>query len=310
MCVLVTYGSKRGGTKGIAQVLSASLHDAGVEVLLVPAQQVRSLAGFDAVVVGGALYANRWHHAARRFVARHELALRRVPVWFFSSGPLDDSAFRTVIPPVYQLEVLMERVGGQGHVTFGGRLSPDARGFPASAMAKKHPGDWRHPEQIGAWGLEIAAALPSARPRPAITQPGHALAHVTWHGLAGWGLCAGVMALLLATASVKTALVLHALAAPLIFALVARHYFRRRGAREPWPVALAFTATVALLDYLVVATLVVHSFVMFGSLLGVWLPLALIFIVTWATGEVVARIPPNRRSNAARASAVGGALSR
>jgi hypothetical protein len=230
------------------------------------------------------------------------VALRRVPVWFFSSGPLDDSAARTAIPPVYQLEVLMERVGAQGHVTFGGRLSPDARGFPASAMAKQHAGDWRQPEQIRAWGLEIAAALPSARPRPAITQPAHALAHVVWHGLAGWALCAGVMGLLLATASVKTSLILHAFAAPLIFALVVRHYFRRRGAREPLAVALAFTAIVALLDYLVVATLVVRSFVMFGSLLGVWLPLALIFIVTWATGEVLARIPPSRRGKAPRPS--------
>jgi menaquinone-dependent protoporphyrinogen oxidase len=30
----------------------------------------------------------------------------------------------------------MERVGTRGHIILGGRLSPDAKGFPASAMAK------------------------------------------------------------------------------------------------------------------------------------------------------------------------------
>jgi len=60
-------------------------------------------------------------------VARREKALRGVRVWFVSSGPLDDSAGREVIPPTRQVEILMERVGAQKHFTFGGRLAPDAR---------------------------------------------------------------------------------------------------------------------------------------------------------------------------------------
>jgi len=68
---------------------------------------------------------------------RQERQLRRVPVWFFSSGPLDDCAERGTIPPTREVRALMDRVGAQGHVTFGGQLAPDARGFPASAMAKR-----------------------------------------------------------------------------------------------------------------------------------------------------------------------------
>jgi len=41
---------------------------------------------YDAVVVAGALYMNRWHRHARRFVRGHTPALRGRPVWLVSSG--------------------------------------------------------------------------------------------------------------------------------------------------------------------------------------------------------------------------------
>ena len=164
MRILITWGSKRGGTEGIARMIGEALQQQGHRVDVLPPEKAARATGFDAVVVGGALYANRWHRAARRFVTRREKDLRSVPVWFFSSGPLDDSADRQIIPPTRQVEILMERVGAQGHVTFGGRLLPDARGFPASAMAKKRAGDWRRPDTIRSWANEIARALPTARP--------------------------------------------------------------------------------------------------------------------------------------------------
>jgi hypothetical protein len=39
-------------------------------------------------------------------------------VWFFSSGPLDDSAERQEIPPMESVRKLMARVGARGHCTF------------------------------------------------------------------------------------------------------------------------------------------------------------------------------------------------
>ncbi len=99
--------------------------------------------GFDAVIVAGALYANRWHHDARRFVRRNRAALGKLPVWLVSSGPLDDTAAHRDIEPTAQVRKLAARIGARGHVTFGGCLSPDAKGFPASALAKTKSGDWR-----------------------------------------------------------------------------------------------------------------------------------------------------------------------
>lgn len=162
MRVLVAYGSRMGGTAGIAETVGRTIAGAGLEVAVRPAADVRELAGYDAVVVGGALYAGRWHRHARRFVKRHAAALRAVPVWLFSSGPLDASAATGEIPPVAQVRELLRLVGARGHVTFGGRLPADAKGFPASAMARTRAGDWRDPARIEAWAARVAGQLSAA----------------------------------------------------------------------------------------------------------------------------------------------------
>ena len=92
MKVLVTYGSERGGTADIAARIAASLRDVGHDVALLAAGDVRDVRPFDAVVLGGTLYALRWHAEARRFVLRHAKALREREVFFFSSGPRGDSS--------------------------------------------------------------------------------------------------------------------------------------------------------------------------------------------------------------------------
>lgn len=159
MKILVAYGSKRQGTAGIADVLGVELVDRGVQADVVDAGEAGSVDGYDAVVVGGALYAMRWNRDARRFVKRFTPQLRARPVFFFSSGPLDDSAAEKEIPPTRQVQRLMQRVGAREHRTFGGRLLPDAEGFPASAMAKDHAGDWRDPELERQWADHLVEEL-------------------------------------------------------------------------------------------------------------------------------------------------------
>lgn len=169
MAVLVAYGSKRGGTEGLAKMLADDLRAEAVSVEVAPANQVRSTRGYDAVVVGGALYVARWHGHARRLVKRNAQDLRQKPTYLFSSGPLDGSATERDISPVKGVLALMDLVGARGHVTFGGRLAPDAKGFPASAMAKKSAGDWRDQDQVRAWAHKLALELgprPPAAPGP------------------------------------------------------------------------------------------------------------------------------------------------
>ena len=164
MSVLVAYGSKRGGTEGLANMVADDLRAEGLAVDVRPARRAGRIADYDTVIVGGALYAAHWHRDARRFVKRNTDDLRHRRVYLFSSGPLDGSASEKDIPPVKGVAALMERVGAREHVTFGGRLTPDAKGFPAGAMARNHAGDWRDPTQVEAWTHHLAAEIRSPVP--------------------------------------------------------------------------------------------------------------------------------------------------
>jgi hypothetical protein len=81
----------------------------------------------------------------------------------------------------------------------------------------------------------------------------------------------------MAVTSLENALIAHAIAAPIIAAGVSLVYFRKFNFTKPLQTAAIFTAFVIAMDLFVVALLINHSFEMFTSLLGTWIPFALIF---------------------------------
>lgn len=103
------------------------------------------------------------------------------------------------------------------------------------------------------------------------------------HGVAIWALCGGVMESARAAIGQDNALVVHAVAAPIIAAAVSASYVRRFGYTRPAPTAAVFTVIPMLLDATVIAPFAEHSYAMFTSALGTWIPLALIFVSTYAT---------------------------
>jgi menaquinone-dependent protoporphyrinogen oxidase len=173
MRVLVAHGSMRGGTEGLAQLVGEALREAGHQVDVRRAREVRDVRPWDAVIVGGGLYAFRWVWEARRFVTLNADELRTRPVWFFSSGALDAENASKDLPPTRQVQRLMAEVGARGHVTFGGRLSKDAKGFIARALVRRGMvGDFRDPVRVRAWAAEVARALETAPvPVPTPTSP-------------------------------------------------------------------------------------------------------------------------------------------
>jgi menaquinone-dependent protoporphyrinogen oxidase len=161
--VLVAYGSANGSTGEIAETVARVLREEGLTAEARPARSVTNLNPYDAVVVGGALYAGRWHRDARRFVRRYreELAVR--PVWFFSSGPLDDTASRRDLPPVPGVGKAMTRLDVREHVTFGGRLIEGAAGRMARMLLREgRGGDFRDLAATETWAVRVAGELRAA----------------------------------------------------------------------------------------------------------------------------------------------------
>ncbi len=108
---------------------------------------------------------------------------------------------------------------------------------------------------------------------------------------AAWTACALTMAASTTLVSTDSALVIHALFTLVWFALAAGLY--RRGHRWPGPNAIALTnlATVVVLD-VAVAGLVHRSLEMFDSVMGTWLPYALVFAGSWAAARAVLPAEP------------------
>jgi len=107
--------------------------------------------------------------------------------------------------------------------------------------------------------------------------------------LVGWALCGVTIAVGRAVTSLRNALIVHAIAAPVIFAAAAFVYFREFHDTTPLQTAIIYVSLVIALDLAVVATLIEKSYAMFASILGTWIPFALIFAATYLVGMYVRR---------------------
>jgi len=172
MNVLIAVASKYGATRDIADEIAGVLQQKGIDTDTQACDAVVDVDGFDAVIVGSAVYAGRWRPEAMTFVSDHAAQLESIPVWLFSSGPLGD-------PPKPQedpsdLDDLTALVNVRGHAVFAGSLDKANLSLGEKAIVKlvKAPyGDFRPWETIRAWADHIAEVLSSrsmSMPVPAL----------------------------------------------------------------------------------------------------------------------------------------------
>ena len=104
----------------------------------------------------------------------------------------------------------------------------------------------------------------------------------------GWLLCFAVMGIGMKISTIDKTLIVHAIAAPLIFAGLSFIYFTFFNFTTPLETAIIFVVFVILMDFFVVALLINKSLEMFKSLIGTWIPFILIFMATYLTGLYIA----------------------
>src|SRR5579859_7811393 len=88
MTVLVCAASRHGATVEIAEAIGHTLTRHGIAVDVRPAERVTMVDGYEAVVLGSAVYLGRWLEPARTLAVSAGRALATRPVWLFSSGPV------------------------------------------------------------------------------------------------------------------------------------------------------------------------------------------------------------------------------
>lgn len=109
------------------------------------------------------------------------------------------------------------------------------------------------------------------------------------HALIGWALCGSIIGVGNMFTTMENAIIIHALAVPVIFGLISLVYFRRFNYTTPLQTAVIFLFTAIFMDVVIVAQFIERSYRMFLSPLGTWVPLASIFLVTYLVGWGVRR---------------------
>jgi menaquinone-dependent protoporphyrinogen oxidase len=184
--VLVVYGSRHGGTKGIAERIGEVLRGEDLDAIVTAADLVEDhyVNAADAFVVGSGVYMGSWLNEPLDFIKRHEETMAVRPLWLFSSGPLpgsskdvpSDDPFESALGPMEgpgsggrkKVEELVSITHPRDHQVFLGAF--DANDPPKAfservvrimpAAKKLLPeGDFREWDRIEAWAGQIAAAL-------------------------------------------------------------------------------------------------------------------------------------------------------
>ena len=165
MRVLVTAASKHGSTAEIAVAIRTELERHGFEVTLKPPSAFASIQGYDAFVIGSAVYAGRWRDEAKDFIERHSAELKERDVWLFSSGPLGDP-LKPEEDPADAASMIAE-TRARGHKVFAGKLDKTKLNLAERALVRgvRAPyGDFRDWNDVSSWAAGIARSLERSGP--------------------------------------------------------------------------------------------------------------------------------------------------
>lgn len=164
MKILVTAESKQGTTTEIANAIGEALRRLGLEVTVALAEQVDLLDGYDAYVLGSAVYAGHWLKPAIDLVEKEDLGFTSRPVVLFANGPIGDPP-KPEEDPVDKAEI-KATTSARDHVLVAKKLDKSMLGFAERAMviAFRAPfKDFRDWDDIESWAARIADELAETR---------------------------------------------------------------------------------------------------------------------------------------------------
>ncbi len=88
--ILVSYATKYGSTQEIAEAIALRLRERSLEVDIQPMKKVRTIAQYQAVVLGAPMYMFHMMKDFFQFLSRFQNELVEKPAAIFSLGPFND----------------------------------------------------------------------------------------------------------------------------------------------------------------------------------------------------------------------------
>jgi len=163
--VLVTYASKHGATKEIAEYITAIMQQKIKAVDCIETYLVRDIKSYDAIVIGTAIYAGIWLSDTLAFLRDHQDILSTRPTWVFASGPTgegepEELLERNFVP--VQADQLLKTIQPRETVLFHGKVDMKALSWAERLIIRaiNEPiGDYRDMDMIRQWTAHITNEL-------------------------------------------------------------------------------------------------------------------------------------------------------
>jgi hypothetical protein len=102
-------------------------------------------------------------------------------------------------------------------------------------------------------------------------------------------LCGATIGIGRSITTIELTLIIHVIAAPIFAALISLFYYRKFNYTTPLQTAGIFLLFIMAMDAGLVAPVFEKSYEMFKSVLGTWIPFAVIFSSTYVTGLILKR---------------------
>lgn len=159
--ILIAYGTVAGSTKEVAQAVGEEMQNAGAMVDIKPVEEIKTIEGYDGIVVGTAVRMFHILGKTRRFLRRNKKALQNLPTAYFlvcltmgEETPENIEQAKKYAQPMINVKEPIN-LG-----LFGGCIDHEKlNDFFGKTMKSVPEQDHRDWEKIGEWGKDTLTKL-------------------------------------------------------------------------------------------------------------------------------------------------------
>ncbi len=177
MKVLIAYATAHGSTAEVAERMGEIFEKNDITVDVKNVENIQSIEGYDAYVIGTAVHAGTWLPQAHKFMEDFEEDLAKKPAfcWVTCIRVLESRGYDWVLNN-YMPPWLLNTLNIQGLTAFAGKLALDevsmdeewtlALKYDGQRSARDHNGDFRDWSIIQDWSENVAQKINALSSNP------------------------------------------------------------------------------------------------------------------------------------------------